>query len=423
MKKYNTVSCDFPYKANGIVAEYNPFHNGHLFQLTDAREKTGADYTIVVMSGNFTQRGTPALINKYDRARMALQCGADLVLELPILYAASSAEFFATGAVSMLDKLGVTDYLCFGSECGDLTILQHIADILAKEPPEYTSHLKSSLRQGMSYPIARTDALIHTDPSLNDCDDILKSANNILAIEYLKALKRRKSSILPVTTLRNTSGYHDRMMNQYFSSALALRQAVYDNCDPGIFASQMPPQAYEILADALQNQSVLQLNDLSSQLHYKLLSLTDTGYSQYLDVSEDLSDRIRKHLYHFKDYRSFCDLLKTKELTYTRISRCLLHILLDITKEDMILAKEHDYICYARVLGFQRDAAPLLSEIKKRSSIPMITKLSDAENNLPEDVFAYLKKEQRMNTIYAGCMSNHSAQPMQNEYSTPLVIL
>lgn len=423
MKKYNTASRDSVFKVNGIIAEYNPFHNGHLFQLADAREQTGADYTIVVMSGNFTQRGTPALLNKFDRAKMALQCGADLVLELPILYAASSAEYFATGGVSLLTKLGVTDYLCFGSECGDLTMLQHIADILAEEPPEYTDHLKASLRRGSSYPLARLEALIHMDPSLNDCEDILKSANNILGIEYLKALRRLDSPMLPVTTLRNASGYHDRMLNRHYSSALALRQALYDNCNPEMLATQMPPEAFRILSDAWEKHSLLQLNDFSEQLHYKLLSLSDTGYSQYLDVSGDLSDRIRKHLYHFKDYRSFCDLLKTKELTYTRISRCLLHILLDLTKEDLELARQHDFISYARVLGFRRKAAPLLSEIKKHSTIPMITRLADADSHLPAEVFEYLKKEQRMNTIYAGCMSSHSSQPMQNEYSTPVIIL
>lgn len=411
------------FHVNGIVAEYNPFHNGHSYHLQDAARQTEADYTIVVMSGSFVQRGAPALLNKYSRARMALLNGADLVLEIPTLYSISSAEYFATGAVTLLDKLGVVDYLCFGSECGDVARLKPLADILSEEPEEYTTHLRQYLKEGLSYPMARTLALMQIRPDLNDTRDLLASANNILGIEYLKALRRRKSKMQPITTPRTSSNYHDRIMGTHQSSALALRQAIYDRQDIQILASQMPESAYRILSASLAANEPLQLSDLSFQLHYKLLMEAEKGFTEYLDVSSELSDRICRHLCDFTDYKAFCDLLKTKDLTYTRISRALLHILLDIKKEDLLLYEQADYICYARVLGFSTEAEPLLHEIKRSSSIPLLTKLADAEKLLDDTALKILKKELRMNAVYESAAAIKSGCPMINEYRSPLVIV
>lgn len=410
-------------RVNGIVAEYNPFHNGHLYQLQDAGRQTGADYTVVVMSGNFMQRGTPALLDKFSRTKMALENGADLVLELPTLYATSSAEYFATGAVTLLDKLGVVNYLCFGSECGDVHRLEELADILLEEPEEYSVLLKKYLKQGLSYPNARTAALMQFRPDLSDARDVLASANNILGIAYLKAIKRRKSGMKPITTARTSSDYHDRMLGVHQSSALALRQSIYEKRDLQILASQMPESAFEILRDALSGGEPMQLNDLSSALLYRLLTEADKGYVRYLDVSEDLSARILNHLCDFKDYQTFCDLLKTKDMTYTRISRCLLHILLDIRDTDLTRYRQADHICYARVLGFRREAEGLLSAIKQRSCIPLVTKLADAEQVLDAAGQSILQKELRMNSIYEGIAAVKYRRSMVNEYRSPLVIL
>ena len=199
-------------KVNGIVAEYNPFHNGHAYQMKHAKEATGADYTIIVMSGNFMQRGAPALLDKFTRAKMALECGADLVLELPTCYAASSAEFFAKGSVALFDKLGVTTNLCFGSECGNIDTLSRIAEIFYTEPEPYVESLRCNLKKGMSFPIARTWALLQYAPSLSDDKDVLSSPNNILGIEYLKALMSRNSKIVPFTTTRVGADYHDKRL-------------------------------------------------------------------------------------------------------------------------------------------------------------------------------------------------------------------
>lgn len=410
-------------KINGIIAEYNPFHNGHRYQLEEARRQTGADYTIIAMSGNFMQRGAPALLDKYKRAEMALLNGADLVLELPACYAVSSAEYFATGAVSLLDKLGVTNYLCFGSECGDTVILQKLADILLNEPAEYKQHLRRYLRQGTSYPTARTMALLEYDSDLSDDKDVLSSPNNILGIEYLKALRRRSSEIIPITTLRVGSDYHDQRLNENQCSALAIRQAVYARTDYDFLQSQMPAAAYEIMSVCLNRSKPVQSNDFSSMLLYKLLTEADLGYDKYMDISPELSDRISNNLYQFTSFRGFCDLIKSKDMTYTRISRCLLHILLNLDKSSMDKYKEMDYVPYARVLGFRKDAAPLLNSIKEHSSIPLITKLSDADKLLAPDALQMLKQDIYTSQIYQCAFSQKTRQPMQNEYRTPLVII
>lgn len=410
-------------KVNGIVAEYNPFHNGHLFQLQNAKNRSDADYTIIVMSGNFMQRGTPALLNKFYRTEMALKSGADLVIELPALYSVSSAEFFAMGGVSILDKLGVVSHLCFGSESGDINALSHLANILVEESDEFTTTLKQGLRQGLSYPSARTAALTKLYPDLRDCRDVLALSNNILGIEYLKALKRRNSSITPLTTRRSSSNYGDRLMGTHQSSALALRHAIYDECDILSLASQMPDSSFEILEKALTSIGAMRLNDFSRILHYKLLMEADKGYTEYLDVSADLSDRIINHLDKFTSFKDFCDLLKTKDMTYTRISRSLMHILLDIRTEDMDAACQADYAGYARVLGFRKDAEPLLSAIKKNASIPLVTKLADADKVLEETALQALKKELRINSVYESTAALKSKQAMINEYRSPLVIV
>ena len=410
-------------KVNGIVAEYNPFHNGHVYQLQHAKDATGADYTIIVMSGNFMQRGAPALLDKFTRAKMALENGADLVLELPTCYAASSAEFFARGSVALFDKLGIVDQLCFGSECGDIEVLSRIAEIFYTEPEVYAESLRCNLKKGMSFPIARTWALLQYAPSLSDGKDVLSSPNNILGIEYLKALMSRKSKIRPFTTTRVGADYHDKRLGTNQCSAIAIRQSVAAGHDLSYLASQMPNSAYELLCNSLLKQKPLFADDFSAALQYKLLTEYSEGYDRYQDISSDLSDRIRNSLPSFAGYTSFCDLLKSKDMTYTRISRCLLHILLNMTKEEFETCKTEDYISYARVLGFRKDATPLLTEIKKNSSVPLVTSLADARQTLPADALHMLDQDILRNQFYLGNLALKNQTEMVNEYRTPIVIV
>lgn len=410
-------------QVNGIIAEYNPFHNGHKYHIDTAREQTGADYTVIVMSGSFMQRGIPAILDKYTRAEMALQHGADLVLELPSYYAASSAEYFARGSVALLDQLGIVTHLCFGSECGDITVMKHIAGLLQKETPAYAALLRSYLRQGISYPAARAKALTDCEPSVRSHNDILSSPNNILGIEYLKALQQRSSNITPCTTLRTGADYHDIRLLDSQCSAYAIRHAIQEGCDTACLQKNMPEKAYQIMFRALKETQPIFPNDFSAILLYKLLSEQEQGYEQYLDVSSDLSDRIRKHLQDFVDYESFCNILKRKESTYTRISRCLLHILLNMKETTMQRYREMDYTPYARVLGFRKESVPLLTAIKENSSIPLITKLADAEKLLNGKAYAMLKEELRINQIYQCVVATRNACPIKNELRTPIVIV
>lgn len=410
-------------RVNGIIAEYNPFHNGHSYHINVAKQQNNADYTIVVMSGNFMQRGEPALIDKYKRARMALENGADLVLELPAYYSASSAEYFAIGGVTLLDKLGVVDSLCFGSECGDVEILRRIAKILTEEPEKYVNTLRHYMREGLSFPTARSTALLEYDPSLSCFRDVLSSPNNILGMEYIKALINRKSSIQPTTTPRIGSNYHDHRLGVHQSSAKAIREALYTGQDISCLREQMPESAYQIMEETFRESRPVFSNDLSSILLYKLLQEKEDGFEQYLDVSPELSDRIINHLYEFKDFESFCSLLKTKSMTHTRISRCLLHILLNMKTKTMQNYRKKDYISYARVLGFCKESTPLLTAIKEHSSIPMVTKLADAEDVLNAHAYAMLKHELEIDEIYQCISTTHAGAPMINELSKPIVIL
>lgn len=410
-------------RVNGVIAEYNPFHNGHKYHLEESRRLTGADYTVVVISGNFIQRGDPALVDKHTRAEMALRNGADLVLELPTVYSASSAEYFATGAVSLLDKLGVVTHLCFGSECGDTVLLSRIAEILKEEPEEYVSELKAQLREGHSYPVARNAALIHYCPPLAADSRIFSSPNNILAIEYIKAIKNQNSKMEPVTLKRLGAEYHDSSFQSQYCSALAIRQALADGRSLSSVAHYMPESAHALLSEKLVSGRGVCGNDFSSALYYKLLSEKESGFDKYLDVSADLSKRICKHLPEYKNFDDFCDLLKTKELTYTRISRCLLHILLNLTKEDMAVCSELEHTPYARILGFRKDAEPLLGAIHEHASIPLVTKLADAEKLLSEDIYPMLKQDIQISQLYYGVAAGLTGSQPVNEYSIPLVIV
>lgn len=393
-------------KTVGIIAEYNPFHNGHAYQIAKAKEMTGADYCIIAMCGNFVQRGAPALADKYIRAETALKNGADLVLELPVYYALGSAEYFASGAVALFDKLGVTDSLCFGSECGDISILSEFARRLMNEDSVFKSVLDRYLRMGHAYPTARNAALHASAPHLTPYMHVLTTSNNILGIEYCKALSRRGSSIQPYTTHRAGSSYHDASLLNTYCSALAIREAIDSTGDLSEVQNLMPPTAYELLESQFGRSCPIQTDDFSLMLHYQLLSEQSAGYTSHPDIDQDLSDRITNLLPMYRGFTDFCEKLKTKNRTYTRISRSLMHVLLRIEKEDLLTYQAEDYVYYARILGFRQDATPLLSAIKAHSSIPMLTRLSDADGLLSDNGHAMLSKDIYASQIYHSLVRN-----------------
>lgn len=420
-------------KTVGITAEYNPIHPGHCFQLDYARRNLGADYIVIAMSGDFVQRGAPAIFDKYLRTRAALLCGADLILELPVSVSTASAEFFAQGAVELLDSIGVVDALCFGAEAGENGLFMETAQLLLKEPPLYQETLKAGLKTGMNFPAARSQALLRylskqlSQKALADFENLLSSPNNILGIEYCKALLRLNSKIAPAPLLREGFGYHDtRLACGIAPSASGIRRLIKAagsidgiSKDNAVFAElkeHLPGQAQQLLTDALIHHAFLLEEDFDLLLHYRLLSLLPSEMSQYLDVSEELAKRIKNKLGMYAGFLPFAELLKTKEITYTRIQRALLHILLHIRKTPEALP-------YARVLGFRKSAAPLLKEIKKKGRIPLITSLSAAARTLEGEDMLLLQETTFASNIYESLISKKEGRDFAHEYTKPVIIL
>lgn len=392
-------------KIVGLITEYNPFHLGHRYHIEQAKKITGADYVVVVMSGDFVQRGAPAIMSKHLRAEAALRCGASLVIELPISCATGTAEQFAFGAVSLLHKLGCVDSICFGSESGDIHAMSQLAQILVDESTEYKEHLQQSLRAGMSFPAAREAAILCLYPN-ESYADLLKQPNNILGIEYLKALIRLKSTMRATTIMRMDGAYHDTDLSEQFSSATAVRQAML-NQSFSSYTQAVPQEICELYQKHEQKTFPICRNDFSLLLKYRLLHETKSSLLLYADVSVELANRICNRLNEFQTYEQFCELLKTKELTYSRISRALLHILLDIKKTDS------EDITYAKMLGFSNHHTELLSVIKEHSSIPLLSK--------PSEEYVSLATIYRVSNIYESVVADKFHKPFINEYKRPIV--
>lgn len=410
-------------KVVGIIAEYNPFHNGHAYQLQEAKKLTGADYVVVIMSGDFTQRGVPALIDKYSRTEMALKGGADLVIEMPLYYSVGSAEYFANGSISILDKLGVIDYLAFGSECGDIQILNNIADILIEQKDKLDQSIKAKVKTGMSYPIARMRAIEEIAPNSFETVDAMNQPNNILGFEYIRALKSRNSKIEALTNQRIGAGYHDRMVINYFSSAIAIRSSIENNGSLDMVESQVPDYVYEIMTQNYKKTFPIFNEDISSLLKYKLLLDSSEGYSEYADISNDFSDKIGKNLSKYISYTQYCDLLKTKDITYARVGRSLLHVLLNIRKNNLEQYVANDFTFYARMLGFRKESTELLNAIKKNSSIPLISKLADAKSILSPLGMEMLRSDIQAAHIYDTVVTDKYKTSTGSEYSREIIII
>lgn len=396
-------------KIVGLITEYNPFHNGHQYHIEQAKEVAGADAIIVIMSGDYVQRGTPAVMPMQLRCECALLGGADLVLMLPVRFATASAEQFAHGSVSLLNSLGCVDSICFGSECGDIKMLMKVADILSNEPEDYKKELKAALKDGCAFPVARSRALSSCSRNEN-LDGILDKPNNILAVEYLKALLRLNSKIQPYTIQRIDAGYHDTMLAEQYSSASALRQSLDTRADILSWKKQMPQKAWEYLSPLLHQRFPVDADDFSLLLKQKLLQETVDSLLIYEDVSKELANRIINNRDKFLTFTSFCSQLKTKELTYSRISRALLHILLGIKKQEGT-----DSPSYARVLGFTKAGEGIMREIKKSSSIPLVTKLSKANCDMQEDLYAV--------SLYESVVTDKYKTPFYNEFEHPIIRL
>lgn len=410
-------------KTVGLITEYNPFHNGHAYHIEKAKMLTGADRVIVVMNGDFVQRGAPAVMPKHLRAESALLSGASLIIELPVCFATGSAEYFAQGSISLLNRLGCIDSICFGSECGDLHLLKEIAQILADEPIEYQTALKQALKEGASFPAARQEALnIYSDKY----SEILASPNNILGIEYLKALAKIHSKMEPFTIKRIGAGYHDMDIDGQFSSATAIRSDIYQLADVNSSSeslplthiqTQVPSSCHELMKKNYQTRYPVKADDFSLLLKAKLLSETAGSLSHYLDMSPELANRILRLRNDYLSFEQFCDLLKTKELTRSRISRSFIHVLLGITNDWLTAMKAP--APYARILGFRRDHADLLGILKRTSDIPLIT--SPARAVLADTAYQMLELDIYASNLYESVITDLYGTPFHNELTKQII--
>ena len=383
-------------KVLGIIAEYNPFHNGHLYHLQKSLHDTGSSYSIAVISGNFTQRGSTSLVDKWTKTEIALKNGIDLVIELPLLYSISSAENFAEGAIKIFDSLKVVDYISFGSESGDISTLNTVADILYKEPREYKNILSHELGKGLSFPKARENAMLMYLKDIRKFSSVLSSPNNILGIEYLKALKKYKSNITPVTVERFDSSYNDTSYTGNIASSTAIRNIV-KNGSFDILRKVVPESTYFILLDNVKIGHIIpDLSVFEREIIYLLRKMSIAEIAELPDVGEGLENAIKNTANSCNSIVEFLNIIKSKRYTNTRLQRILLYTLLGITKKDMALSKK--LMPYIRVLGFNDNGKYLISEISKANPkleiITSVKKYMDTSNNknskymLEKDIWA-----------------------------------
>lgn len=359
----------------GIITEYNPFHLGHELHLKKSKELTNCDGVICVMSGNFVQRGLPALTDKWTRTKMALEAGVDLVVELPTVYATSSAEFFSFGAVSLLDSLNVVDNLCFGSESGNIDLIKKLSEIIVNEPTDFKEYLKNFLKEGLPFPKARSLALIkylneneHNIP-LENIESILNSSNNILAIEYCKSLYKLNSNIRPFTIKRLGADYNkDELSKNEIASASAIRKSIYSSNIDEILEF-MPEYTYKLL----KNASFSNLNKMFELIRYSVLS-NPSIFKNIPEASEGIDNKIIQNIGRANSLDELINLCKSKRYSYTRLNRILCHVLLSIDEDVLALRKTSPN--YLRILGFNKKGREIIKEIKKNSDIILVNKLS-----------------------------------------------
>ena len=404
-------------KIVGLITEYNPFHAGHLYHMQQARELTGADYCVVLMSGSFVQRGEPAIFDKYLRTKTALLAGADLVLEIPAAFSTASAHEFAAYGVALLSAIGV-DAAVFGSECGQIEFLKQAASALNHESAEFQERLRKGLKAGLTYPQARAKALEMEDTWAS----VLSSPNNILGIEYLRAAEDLHSPMEFYTISRKGSGYHeDTLADANFPSASAIRGIIRNSLSKDkdlldILASHLPAVTHPAYTGAVP----VFVDDFSELLNAAVLQMQATF--SIADLSPELAARLAKPPYFPLSFEERIQALKTRQLTYTRVSRALLHLVLGMREEDISRWKDEGYALYARILGFRRQSSPLLSRLHKKSSIPLITKMADAAQNLSPSALALLEQEVYASHLYQTVRMKRSGV-FQNEYTEGLVFV
>ncbi len=358
----------------GIIAEYNPFHNGHLYHLNQSVKMISPDYTVCVMSGNFTQRGEPALTDKWTRAEIAVKNGVDLVIELPFVFACNNAEHFSYGAIEILNGLGCISHLSFGSESGEIDLIQETANYLAYEDETLQSGIKEFSELGYSFPRARYEAVKKYGKA--GCADILKTPNNILAVEYIKQIILSKSKMQPITLRRFGVGYHDTESFKDIASATMIRETLLEKQSLSSVESYLPKVTRKVLMDS-KAPYFTSTEHFYMMVMHKILTSNPESLKAILSATEGLEHRVIKAAIRSRDLNSLIGEIISKRYTATRIQRLLVHVLIGLDKKRFTEIVENRLL-YARVLGFNKKGAALLKQIKKEkmNNIPIITNIN-----------------------------------------------
>ena len=398
-------------KVLGLVTEYNPFHNGHLHHLVESKRVAGASYSVAVMSGHFMQRGEPAIVDKWTRAAMAVSCGVDLVLELPTIYACSSADSFARGSVLLLDQLGCVTDLCFGSEAGGLKGLEWVGEQLAHPSEGFEDHFAKALSSGLSFASAQESALTYilqqSAPHMIDhVKPLFNQPNNVLGISYIKHLKKASSDINVHTIPRIGAGYLDLKLHPRVSSATGIRHHYFNAGDLDSVRLSMPANAYSYFENGVKcGRGPVNISDFEKSLMVLLKRSSKQELLQLPHMTEGLENRILACIQTSGTVDSFLHCVKNKRVPYTRLQRMLIHLLLNIQNK---MASEWYHLRkppYARILAFNDQGRKLIRICRKSAVIPLINKTASFEPDCPHTK-ELISLDFRASRIY-GAMLQH----------------
>ncbi len=375
-------------KTAAIICEYNPFHKGHAYQIARTKELCGADFVVAIMSGNYVQRGDVAIFPKELRAKAAIACGADLAIELPAVFAMQSAEFFAKKGIEIANSTGIVDFLSFGAECEDITQICKIAKLLCDEPIEFSNMLKANLNQGLAYPVARADAI--REILGNDAAEIISTPNNILAVEYCKALYASNSSITPLAIKRIGVAHDSEDIKDGFSSATTIREMLLSGNTEAALA-YIPKECGKLFADAkLHSTKAMEKSILAELIKMPLHKLATIS-----DVSEGMENRIKSAVLEAETLDVLADMIKTKRYTHSRIRRILLSAYLGITNADRELP-----VPYIKILDHNERGRELISKMKKSATLPIARNTSQINKLKSPEIKDFWERERVFDKLY-----------------------
>lgn len=396
----------------GIIAEYNPMHNGHIYHIKKAKELSNADYCIVIMSGSFTEQGNVATLDKFTRAKLAIENGADLVIELPTIYSTASAEIFAKGAVDILNSLGCITHIAFGAETNDLDALKHIATTCVEKQDEILLKTKEYFKSGITAASARDHALkdILDDYLYN----MISLPNNILGIEYLKALLALNSQIKPILINRQAASHQEQKINNtaIYASSTAIREVLMDNTlSLEESLNKIKNVVPKNTLNALKSSNYITNESFWNILKYEILKLGIIGLKNISDVNEGLENKLYKSASCSSTYSEYIFNVKSKRYTLSRIKRICAYILLGITKD---CKNSLENVAYCRILKVKNTSLNLLSLISNTSSIPVISKLTDKTlTNYPDKI---------SKSLYLDILSNNIVGNVSEDYTNNIIV-